>query len=70
MYSKEILGSEYENVGIITNNFHVYRACSIARKQGLNNVVGISAPSHLRYLPNNMFRECFGIIKDTLKGNM
>ncbi|MCR5640335.1 MAG: YdcF family protein [Lachnospiraceae bacterium] len=58
------------SVGILTNNFHVFRATGIARKQGLSNVCGIAAPSHPLYLPNNTLRECIGVIKDVLVGNM
>jgi uncharacterized SAM-binding protein YcdF (DUF218 family) len=73
-FSKSILekdcNGEYKNVGILTNNFHVYRATHIATKQGLHNVCGIAAPYHPLYLPNNTLRECIGVIKDTLVGNM
>ena len=73
-FSKSILEKDcngnYKNVGILTNNFHVYRATHIATKQGLKNVCGIAAPSHPLYLPNNTLRECIGVIKDTLVGNM
>ena len=57
-------------VGIVTNNFHVFRGVSIARKQGLKAASGIASPSHLIYLPNNLFREAFGVVKDFLAGNL
>lgn len=57
-------------IGIVTNNFHLYRAMHIAQKQGMQDVCGIAAYSTPRYLPNNMLREILGIIKDTLAGNM
>ena len=59
-----------KNVGIVTNNFHLYRATSIAKKQGIKHVYGISAYSTPYYLPNNSLRETMGILKDTLFGNM
>ena len=58
------------SVGIVTNNFHVYRSVSIAKKQGLVHAQGIAAPSHRWYQPNNVLREVFGIIKDKLVHNM
>lgn len=61
---------EEKNVGIVTNNFHMFRALAIAKKQGINNIAGISANTAPKYLPNNMFREFFGVIKDVIKGNM
>lgn len=57
-------------VGIVTNNFHLFRALGIARKQGLENVCGIASPSSPWFLPNNVLRESMGVAKDTLQGNM
>lgn len=64
------LDAQKSRVGIITNNFHVFRATGIAKKQGIKNVTGIAAKTNIRYLPNNMFREFFGVWKDTVFGNM
>lgn len=50
-------------VGIVTNNFHLFRALCIARAAGLSSVCGISAKSNPVFLPSNMYREFFGIIK-------
>ncbi len=68
-FSKELLEMDYENVGIVTNNFHVFRAVQIAKAQGLHNVCGIAAPSNTTYLPNNILRECMGILKDWIFRN-
>ena len=57
-------------IGIVTNNFHVYRGLALANRQGLTSTYGIAAPSTLTYLPNNMLREFVGIMKDSLFGNM
>ena len=57
-------------VGIITNDFHVYRSVSIAKRQGYEHVYGIASGSHPYYLPNNMLREFCGVCKDKLLGNM
>ena len=70
LYSKELLKSESSTVGIVTNNFHLYRAYSLAKKQIANPIYGISAYSNPVYLPNNMLRESIGIVKDVLHGNM
>lgn len=69
-YSKELMGEAYENVGIVTNNFHVYRAVQLAKTQGLKNVCGIAAKSTVCYLPNNVLRECLGIVKEWICGNV
>lgn len=54
---------EGASVGIITNDFHVFRAVQTAEKEGLLRVCGIAAGSPKQYLPNNMFREFFAEIK-------
>lgn len=54
---------EDATVGIVTNNFHMFRALQIAKKQGLTQVCGIAAKSKALYLPNNMLREYLAEIK-------
>lgn len=68
--SKELIDPENDRIGIVTNNFHVFRATAIARKQGLKHVCGIASYSSPLYLPNNLLRETFGISKDFLFGNL
>ena len=61
-YSK-VLIKEGTSVGIITNDFHLFRAKQIARKYGLDNVCGIAAKSTPVDLPNTMLREVLAEIK-------
>ncbi len=68
--SMEYIDCENDTVGIVTNNFHVFRATGIAKKQGIAHVYGMSAKANILYIPNNMFREFFGVWKDTVFGNM
>ena len=65
-YSRNFL-PEGAKVGIITNDFHMFRAMQIARAQKIPNAYGISCGSTKVYLPNNMFREYFAEIKFLLK---
>lgn len=64
-------------VGVVTNNFHVFRSLHIAREltnepaEGQHDFgaagyefYGIAADTILWYLPNNIVRECFGILRD------
>ena len=51
-------------IGIVTNGFHVFRGVHIARKLTDADVCGIAAYMQPQYIPNNMVRECFGIIRD------
>ena len=57
-------------IGIITNNFHVFRCKGLAKKAGFANACAFSAGSKPLYLPNNMLREFMGVCKDKLLGNM
>ena len=59
-----------KSVGIVTSNYHLYRAVQIAKKQGIKNVYGIKAYSTPYYLPHNCLRETVGILKDFLLGNL
>jgi len=69
-FSKKIINDENAEVTIVTNNFHVFRAVSIAKKQGYQNVDGLSAPSDKILLLNYYVREAAGILKDKIVGNM
>ena len=55
------------SLGLVTNDFHLFRSLMIARKQGLAGVSGIAAPSTPLYFPNNVTREVFAIAKGLLK---
>lgn len=57
-------------VGIVTSNFHIFRAKSIAKEIGIENVTGISAKTDPILFPHFCMRECFAILKDSFVGNM
>ena len=57
-------------VGILTSNFHVYRAVATAKKWGFANVSGIGAVSDPTLFIHLCVRECASIIKDRIVGNM
>ena len=69
-FSSAFFDKENDRVGIVTNNFHVFRGVSIAKRYGIKNVCGLAACSNLYMQPNNMFREFFGIVKDFVHGNL
>lgn len=68
-FSKDFLQADTDKVGVVSNNFHVFRAVKLAKAAGYRNVVGIAAPATAFYLPNNMLREFFGVVKDFLMGH-
>ena len=69
-FSQSLLPSPETQVGIITNNFHMYRAKGIAKKCGYANAIAVPAKSTAAYLLHNMTREVVGVLKDVLTGNM
>lgn len=69
-FSSAFLDKENDSVGIVTNNFHIFRATHIAKKSGYLQVCGIAAPSELSMQGNNMLREFLGVMKDFLAGNI
>ena len=69
-YSKALIGRTDVSVGIVTNNFHVFRGVHLAKAAGFQDVCGISARSNVYFQLNNMVREFFGIMKDLVCGNL
>jgi uncharacterized SAM-binding protein YcdF (DUF218 family) len=57
-------------IGIVTNSFHLFRALRLARSLDMRQVWGIAAGVRPWYLPNNLLRECMGVTKDLLLGNI
>lgn len=70
VFSAEYLDKEIDTVVLVTNNFHVFRACSIAKMQGYTQVEGLAAGSYPAMIPNNLLREFFGVVKDWAVGNL
>lgn len=69
LFSSELIAPGSE-VGIVTNDFHLYRALCIAERNGLSGAHGLAAPSNPLYLPQAMLRECAAVVKDALFGNI
>lgn len=62
--SREILPDSMRTpIGIVTNNFHIYRALKLAGDIGYEKVYGIPAGTKPIVLPNYMMREFFAEIK-------
>lgn len=70
IFSSSFLDKENDSVGVVTNNFHVFRAVKIAQKAGYKEVCGIAARGEPFLQYNNMMREFFGVVKDFLVGNL
>ena len=70
-FSKEVLAgcgidAESARVAIVTNGFHVTRACMLAYEQGYSEVFGIGAPLPWWLQGNYYLREAFALIKDMI----
>ena len=59
-FSAKNFDKEKDEVLIVSNNFHVFRAVGIARRQGYQKVSGLAARGYWFLLPNNMLREFVG----------
>ena len=66
--SMKLFDPENDSIGLISSNFHMFRATRIAKKAGIKNVHPIAAHDSLLYLPSNLFREFFGVMKGFMKG--
>ena len=64
-FSKAFL-TDGASIGLITNDFHLYRAVYLCKEQGLEDVSPIRADSDVFYRPNNYLREVFAFIKDSM----
>ncbi len=57
-------------VGILSNNFHIYRALALAKRCGYEAVYGIPAPSDPLMQPHYLVREVFALGKEKLVKNI
>ena len=69
-FSRALMDRDDARVGVVTNNFHVWRAVRIARRAGLAHVYGIAAEYTGPTLPHYMIREAACIALDALRGNL
>lgn len=66
---KEHSKKESPEVGVITNNFHVYRATAVCKKSGYE-ISGIPAKSDKILFVNYMVREFFAVVKYKCSGTI
>lgn len=68
-FSRELI-PEGARVGIVTNNFHIFRALALARRLGWEDVHGVPVGTSLLSLPHYLMREFVGVIYETVRGNL
>ena len=57
-------------IGILTNDFHIFRAKKIAKEWGIKDAAGIPSLSDLVLFIHQCVRESLVVFKDRLMGNM
>lgn len=69
-FSAEYLNKHTDTIVLVSSDFHLFRACSIAKKQGYIKLSGLSAKELLLTTPGYFIREFIAVFKDFLLGNM
>lgn len=75
-FSLEIIDEKEDNkgkeasIGVVTNNFHVFRGVALGKKLGCAHIEGIPSKSNRFLQVNYLLREFFGVLKDKAAGNM
>jgi uncharacterized SAM-binding protein YcdF (DUF218 family) len=61
-FSASYLDREQDQIGILSNNFHIYRALLLADRAGYQHVCGIPAPSDALMQPHYVLREICAVL--------
>lgn len=67
-FSRAMIEEENPVIGVVSNDFHVFRAVHIAKSQGIE-AQGLPAPTEPFMRPHYMMREGIALVKDLLLGN-
>lgn len=70
IYSRVLIEREDAAVGIVTNNYHIWRSLRLAKRAGFTNAHGIAAEYTGPTLFHFMVRETIAIAKGLLKGEL
>jgi len=68
--SAKLIGDMEKTVVLVSNDFHIFRAKRIARKQGFRNVEGLGARTVIYTVPNSYAREVAAVIKYRICGQI
>ena len=69
-FSKALINDDDARIGIVTNNYHIWRSLRFAKRAGLKNAHGIAAEYTGPTLFHFMFREAVAITLWFLKGQL
>lgn len=68
IFSRRLI-PEGASVGLVTNNFHIFRARALAKKLGWD-AAGIPVATSWISIPHYFMREFMGVAYETLRGNL
>ncbi|MDO5416839.1 MAG: hypothetical protein Q4F29_06545, partial [Lachnospiraceae bacterium] len=66
----ELLPDKPMQVGVLTSNFHLFRAVQIGKKQGFDHLSGVASSTDPVLFLHLCVRESLAILKDKFMGNM
>lgn len=66
-YSDQVYSLKDQKVGILSNNFHIYRALLLAQKEGYRQAQGIPAPADPGMQPHNVLREICAVLAEYVR---
>ena len=70
IFSHKLTGCAKKRTGILSNNFHVYRAVCLAKKAGYLHPEGIAAKSDAIMQVHYVIREAAALVKEKIVGNI
>ena len=59
-----------KKVGLLSNNFHIYRAMRLGEKIGYEDLYGVPAKSDWQLQVHYLMREFFALLKEKMTGNI
>ncbi len=68
-FSLELLPDRQKKIGVVTNQFHVFRGVAIGKKLGCTRIWGVPAPYPSWKLIWYSLREVLALVKDKMVGN-
>ncbi|MGN1164838.1 MAG: YdcF family protein [Lachnospiraceae bacterium] len=60
-FSRQYIHNMADKTAVVSNDFHVYRACCYAKKAGYEMIEPLAATTNPRLFVNYMVRECFAV---------
>lgn len=69
-YSRKYIKGTPKHILIVSNGFHIYRSLAIGKKQGVENMSGLSAPTDRIMCLHYYLREALAILKYKITGNI